>query len=66
MANAEPTRTSITLHYGAKGSHTFGGLIPACTDMEAYVTALGINMLQRHKAETVTKTAVSKLTRSSR
>ena len=64
MANAVPTKASITLNYGAdNGKYTFNGLIPEANSAEAYVTALGINMVQEKTMETVTLTSESALTR---
>lgn len=62
MVEATKEKARITLNFGKdNGSFTYSGLLPGCTDMEAYVTALGINMIQRHTAAFIHKTVESRL-----
>ena len=65
MADAKRIRTRITLNYGpGKGSFSYAGLLPECTDEQAYVTGTAINTVQADTMLFLLKTEESRLTRN--
>ena len=63
MVTATKQRARVTLNYSGNSSrpYSYSGLIPECSDSEAYSTAMGINAVQAQAADKITKTVESKL-----
>ena len=56
----ELIRSRLSLDFGkGNGAYSYAGLIPECTEQEAYDTAKGINAIQALPAQAITLTRES-------